>query len=86
MVKSDPVLHRAVCDHCGKISHQVFTSASKAHNCVLDFPHSPIGRPWVEIDGKLCCDECGVRLLGTEEYLTATAKRATEVRALAATL
>lgn len=84
MTKSDPVLYRAVCDGCEKVSHQVFISPGKAKNCVLDFPHSPVGRPWVEIDGKLYCDDCGVKRLGTEEYLTMTAKRASEVRTFVA--
>ena len=74
MIKSDSVLYRASCDDCNKISHMLATSANKAKGDVLNLEHSAVGRPWVEIDGKLYCDECGIRKLGTEGYFTATSK------------
>ena len=78
MIKPDPIFHRAMCDGCPKVSSILSVSASKARGDVLNLSHSPVGRPWVEIDGKLYCDDCGVRILGTEGYFAATDKRIAE--------
>jgi len=75
MIKSDPVLYRAVCDVCDKVSKMVGMSPGKAEGAVLDLTHSQVGRPWVKNDDKLYCDDCAVKLLGTEGYFAATDKR-----------
>ncbi len=72
MITAGPAFYRASCDHCGKLAQQLSLSASGAKNIVLSIESSAVGRPWVEIDGKLCCDDCGIRLLGTNGYFIAT--------------
>ncbi len=78
MIKSDSVMYRASCDGCLKISHILSLSTNKAKGDVLNLPHSQVGHPWIEIDGKLYCDDCGMRLLGKDGYYAATIKYLTE--------